>query len=330
MDNLHSKHNPKSTTVLVTGATGFVGSPLCSHLIRQGLYVRAEVRTSRKQVDNNELVYIGEINDKTDWSEALARINVVIHLAARVHVMNDITNDALAEFRKVNVEGTLNLARQAVKAGVKRFIFISSIKVNGEATLPGHPFTAEDSPNPQDPYGISKREAEDALLKLAQDTELEVVIIRPPLMYGPSVKANFLSMMYFLDKGYPLPLGAINNQRSLLSVDNLIDLINTCIDHPAATNQIFLASDDEDLSTTELLQRTAIALGKKACLLKIPAFLLAWGFTMLGKQALSQRLCSSLQVDMSKTRDVLQWKPPVTIDEALLKTAQYYRSNVND
>jgi nucleoside-diphosphate-sugar epimerase len=324
------EHNLKPETLLVTGATGFVGRPLCSNLIRKGLHVRAEVHTSNKQVDNNELVYISDINGQTDWTNALQGIKVIIHLAARVHVMNDTANDALAEFRKVNVAGTLNLARQAVKAGVKRFIFISSVKVNGEATLLGHPFTAEDKPNPLDPYGISKREAEDALRQLAHDTGLEVVIIRPPLIYGPGVKANFLNMMSFLDKNIPLPLGSIHNQRSLLAVDNLIDLIITCIHHPAAANQTFLASDSEDLSTTELLKRTATALNKKVWLINIPSFLLKWCLTLIGKKAVSQRLCSSLQVDISKTCELLDWHPPVTINEALHKTALYYRQHLND
>ncbi len=316
--------------ILVSGANGFVGKPLCRALFEQRQIVRTATHRPNTQVENNETVAVGDINDQTDWTKALQDIKVIVHLAARVHVMNDPANDALAEFRKVNVAGTLNLARQAVKAGVKRFIFISSVKVNGEATVFGHPFTAEDKPNPLDPYGISKREAEDALRQLAHDTGLEVVIIRPPLMYGPGVKANFLNMMSFLDKNIPLPLGAINNQRSLLAVDNLIDLIITCIHHPAAANQTFLASDGEDLSTTDLLKRTATALNKKAWLIKIPGRLLNGCLTLIGKQAVSQRLCSSLQVDISKTCELLDWHPPVTIDEALHKTALYYKHHLND
>ena len=310
--------------VLVTGASGFVGKPLCAELLLQGLFVRAEVRTAKKQVDNSERVLIGEINAETDWTSALAGITAVIHLAARVHVMTDTADDPLAAFRKVNVEGTLNLARQAAGAGVRRFIFISSVKVNGEGTLPGQPYTADNQSAPTDPYGISKREAEDALRRLADETGMEVVIIRPPLVYGPGVKANFQSMMCYLDKGIILPLGAIKNHRSLLALDNLVDLIITCLQHPAAANQTFLVSDGEDLSTPELLRRMAAALGKKARLVSVPEAILIGGARLLGRQAMAQRLCSSLQVDISKARDLLGWRPPVTVDEALRKTALYY------
>ena len=330
MDRLHNAYNPTLKTVLVTGANGFVGKPLCLALLKQGQAVRAAVRGANRQVENCETVVVGELNDQTDWTNALTGIKAVIHLAARVHVMNDTSTDALAEFRRVNVEGTLHLAKQAVKAGVQRFIFISSIKVNGEGTLLGHPYTTEYPPAPVDPYGISKREAEDALRQLAIDTGLEVVIIRPPLIYGPGVKANFLSMIRLLDKGVPLPLGAIHNQRSLVALDNLIDLIITCIHHPAAANQTFLVSDGEDISTPDLLQRTAAALGKKAWLLPVPVFLLAWGGTLIGKQAMAQRLCGSLQIDISKTCTLLAWKPPVKVDEALRKTAHFYRSATHD
>ena len=330
MNRLNNPYNPTLNTVLVTGANGFVGKPLCLALLEQGQAVRAAVRSANVQVENCETIVVGELNDQTDWTNALTGIKVVIHLAARVHVMNDTSTDALAEFRRINVEGTLHLARQAVEAGVQRFIFISSIKVNGEGTLLGHPYTTEDPPAPVDPYGISKREAEDALRQLAIDTGLEVVIIRPPLIYGPGVKANFLSMIRLLNKGVPLPLGAIHNQRSLVALDNLLDLIITGIHHPAAANQTFLVSDGDDLSTPDLLQRTAAALGKKAWLLPVPGFLLAWGATLIGKQAVAQRLCGSLQVDISKTCTLLDWQPPVKIDEALRKTAQFYRSMTHD
>ena len=308
----------------MTGANGFVGKPLCVELLRQGQTVRAVTRSANSQAENIDAVSVCTIDGETDWAFALPDVNVVIHLAARVHVMKDTAIDALAECRRINVEGTLNLARQAVKSGVKRFIFISSIKVNGESTLLGQPYTAEDEPAPVDPYGISKREAEEALRQLAGETGLEVVIIRPPLIYGPGVKANFRSMMHWLDKGIPLPLGAIHNQRSLVALDNLIDLIVTCIHHPAAANQIFLAGDGEDLSTTGLLQRMAAALNKKVRLIPVPEPLLIWGAKLLGKQAIAQRLCGSLQVDISKAHDLLDWKPPVSVDEALHKTAQYY------
>ena len=310
--------------LLITGATGFVGRSLCAEAIRRNFQVRGAARSACKLPAGVEPVVVGLIDGHTDWSVALAGVEVVIHLAARVHVMNDTAGDALAEFRKVNVEGTLNLARQAIDAGVQRFIFISSIKVNGEGTVLGQIYTAEDQPAPVDSYGISKREAEDALRQLASETSMEVVIVRPPLVYGPGVKANFQSMMYWLDKGIPLPLGAIANQRSLVALDNLIDLIIACIQHPAAANQIFLAGDGEDLSTTELLSRMAAALGKRARLVPVPSFLLVWGARLVGKQAIAQRLCGSLQVDISKARERLGWKPPVSMDEALRKTARYY------
>jgi nucleoside-diphosphate-sugar epimerase len=312
------------TKVLITGVNGFVGTALANKLVSKGFNVNGAVRSLRSDGFSETITQflITDIGLDTDWQQALKDVDVVIHLAARVHVMNDTAIDALAEFRRVNVDGTLNLARQAVEAGVQRFIFISSIKVNGEGTLLGQPYTAQDQPAPVDPYGISKREAEDALRQLASETGMAVVIIRPPLIYGPGVKANFLSMMRWLAKGVPLPLGAIHNKRSLLALDNLVDLILTCIHHPAAANETFLASDGEDLSTTELLQRMAAALGKKACLLPVPGFLLAWGAKLLGKQAIIQRLCGSLQIDISKTRDLLDWKPPVRVDEALRRTAQ--------
>jgi nucleoside-diphosphate-sugar epimerase len=238
--------------------------------------------------------------------------------------MHDESSDPLAEFRKVNVEGTLNLARQAAEAGVRRFIFISSIKVNGEGTPLGSPYRADAQPQPADSYGISKMEAEQGLRALAAETGMEVVIIRPTLVYGPGVKANFLSMMRWLHKGVPLPFGAIHNQRSLVALDNLVDLIVTCIDHPAAANQTFLVSDGEDLSTTELLRRMATALGKPARLLPVPSWLLEAGASILGKKALSQRLCGSLQVDISKTRELLGWTPPLSVDAALRKTAAHF------
>jgi UDP-glucose 4-epimerase len=257
------------------------------------------------------------------WAEVLCNRQCVVHLAARVHVMNDTEADPLAAFRQSNVESTLALATQAAQAGVKRFIFISSVKVNGEHTEPGHPFRADDAPAPQDPYGISKMEAEAGLRAIAQQTGMEVVIIRPPLVYGPGVKANFASMVHWLQRGIPLPLGAIHNRRSLVALDNLVDLIITCIDHPAAANQTLMVSDGEDLSTTELLQRMAAALGKPARLIPVPQRLLEWGAALLGKQEVAQRLFSSLQVDAQTTCQLLGWKPPVSLDQGLLQVAKH-------
>jgi len=307
--------------VLISGAAGFVGKALCAELLSQGQSVRAAVRSATRQVENIETVSVGEINVETDWKDALLGIKVVIHLAARVHVMKDSATDSLRAFRSANVDSTFKLARQAAEAGVRRFIFISSIKVNGESTLLGRPYTAEDQPAPADTYGISKFEAENVLRKLAAETGMEVVIIRPPLVYGPGVKANFYTMMRWLERGVPLPLGAIHNKRSFIALDNLVDLIITCIDHPAAANQTFLAGDGEDMSTTELLQRLGNALGKPAKLLSMPLWILRIGAILLGKHGMAQRLCDSLQVDIRKTCDLLGWHPPVSVDDALKKTA---------
>lgn len=312
--------------VLITGANGFIGRALCAKAHADGLFIKGVVRSVQTLSDDIESVAIGEIDGNTDWRNALQNINVVVHLAARVHVMDDRASDPLQAFRKINVDGTLNLAKQASQAGIQRFVFISSIKVNGESTESGQAFHADDMPMPADAYGISKREAEDALRQLASETGMEVVIIRPPLVYGAGVKANFYSMMRWLDRGIPLPLGAIYNQRSLVALDNLVDLIITCIQHPAAANQIFLVSDGEDLSTSELLRRMATALGKPARLLPFPVRLLHKTASLLGKQAVVQRLCGSLQLDITKTQKVLNWIPPVSVTEALQKTAQYYRS----
>ena len=314
------------TKVLITGSNGFVGKALAEELVTKSFNVNGAVR-SLAPVNFPETISkfaINDINSKTDWQKALEDVDVVIHLAARVHIMKDAARDVLAEFRRVNVEGALNLARQAERAGVRRFIFISSIQVHGEATLLGRPFTEADQPAPVDPYGISKREAEAALRQLARETAMEVVIIRPPLIYGPGVKANFQSMMRWLEKGAPLPLGAIHNRRSLVALENLVNLIITCIHHQAAANQTFLVGDGEDLSTTELLRRTAIALGKTPRLVPVPVRVLMRGACLLGKQAVAQRLCGSLQVDISKARDLLGWTPLVSVDEALHKTAQHY------
>jgi len=239
--------------------------------------------------------------------------------------MNEDAGDPLAEFRRVNVDGTLRLARQAAEAGVRRFVFVSSIKVNGEHSQPGHPFTADEIPAPGDPYGVSKCEAEAGLRALSQETGMEVVIIRPPLVYGPGVKANFLAMMRWLQRGVPLPLGGVTaNRRSLVFLDNLVDLIVTCIDHPAAANQTFLVSDDEDLSTAALLRRMAAALGRPARLVPVPAGLIVFGAKLIGRPGIAQRLCGSLQVDIGKTKAFLGWAPPISVDEGLRRTAEHW------
>lgn len=316
--------------ILVTGASGFIGSHLLARITTKDFQPLAVLRSSSNKIFSDiPSITIADLSYDTDWSQAMEHVSVVIHTAARVHVMSDRSVNPLAEFRKVNVDGTLNLARQAATAGVRRFIFVSSIKVNGEGTPVGKPYFADTQAAPVDPYGISKMEAEQGLRTLAAETGMEVVIIRPTLVYGPGVKANFLSMMRWLYKGVPLPLGAIDNRRSLVSLDNLVDLIVTCINHPSAANQTFLVSDGEDISTTELLRRMGLALGKPARLLPVPSQLLKAAATVLGKQAFSQRLCGSLQVDISKTRELLDWTPPVSVDEALHSAAKHFLEQQN-
>ncbi|WBE25058.1 UDP-glucose 4-epimerase family protein [Denitrificimonas caeni] len=315
----------KQQRVLLTGATGFVGSAVQQRIITDEQYaLTIAVRRPVAAPSAVSVVQVPELTAHTDWREALQGVDVVVHSAARVHVMNETSADPLAEFRKVNVEGTLALARQAASAGVQRFVFVSSIKVNGEGTELGQPYSADTLANPSDPYGVSKYEAEQALLALAQETGLEVAIIRPVLVYGPGVKANFRSMMKWVQRGVPLPLGAIHNKRSLVALDNLVDLILTCAKHPAAINQVFLASDGEDLSTTQMLQHLGVALDKKARLVPVPMSWLNLGFTLLGKKSFTQRLCGSLQVDISKNQQLLGWTPPMSVNDAMRKTAAAY------
>ncbi len=314
-------------TTLVTGANGFVGSALCARLLRGGTAVRGAARFQSTLPDGVEAIAVGSLSSVTDWTVALRSVDQVVHLAARVHVMNDKSTNPLAEFRQVNVEGTANLARQAAAAGVRRFVYLSSIKVNGEFTQEGHPFTADDAPAPEDPYGVSKHEAEQALRQIAADSGIEVVIIRPPLVYGPGVKANFESMMRWLARGVPLPLAAVTqNRRSLVALDNLVDLIRTCLSHPAAANQTFLVSDGEDLSTADLLRRMGAALGHPARLLYLPPSLLKLGAQAVNKPGIYQRLCGSLQLDIAKTRQLLGWTPPVSVDEGLRRAAEGFRA----
>ena len=310
--------------ILLTGASGFVGSSLGSELCTHGQSVRAAVRSGKVFFENSDVAIVGEINGETDWSAALAAVDVVIHLAARVHVMNDTSADPLEAFRTVNVAGTVNLARQAVAAGVKRLVYVSSIKVNGEATHGGQRFSELDVPDPQDPYGVSKCEAELALRYLAAETGLEIVIIRPPLVYGEGVKGNFAQMLKILAKGVPLPLGAVNNRRSMVYVENLVDFLVLCATHPAAAGETFLVSDGEDISTPDLLRRLAGAMGHPARLIPVPVVLLQAGAALFGKRDMAQRLCGSLQVDISKARTLLGWTPPVSMDEGLRRTAQGY------
>ncbi|MDP9712905.1 UNVERIFIED_ORG: nucleoside-diphosphate-sugar epimerase [Pseudomonas fluorescens] len=313
------------TQVLVTGATGFVGEALVFRLLRDKVFSPVAAVRGETRLSGLCRVVAFDMGDRA-LLPPLAGIDVVVHCAARVHVMNDLAEGALERFRKINVEGTVRLARSAAEAGVKRFIFVSSIKVNGEMTLPGVVFKADDLPAPLDPYGLSKREAEDALRAISVETGMEVVVIRPPLVYGPGVGANFLSMMRWLERGTPLPLGAIHNHRSLVALENLVDLLNVCISHPEAAGNTFLVSDGEDLSTTQLLRRMASALGVKPRLLSIPSWVLKTGASLIGRADLAQRLCGSLQVDISKTIDRLGWSPVIGVDDALKRTAYQYQS----
>ncbi|WP_288098006.1 SDR family oxidoreductase [Pseudomonas sp.] len=316
----------RSKTFLVTGGSGFLGQALINQLVRlPGCTVVAPMRNlSARLAAGARSFALNNLDGANDWQVTLTDVDVVIHAAARVHVMNEVAVDPLAAFREVNVEATLNLARQAAEYGVKRFIFISSIKVNGEGTEAGAVYRADDTPAPIGPYAISKLEAEQGLMSLAANTGMEVVVIRPVLVYGPGVKANFLSMMRWLYRGVPLPFGAVNNLRSLVAIDNLVDLIVTCSDHPAAANQVFLASDGEDVSTTQLLRKLANALGKPARLLPIPTRIMSGVAAMIGKRAMADRIFGSLQVDISKNRKLLGWEPPVTLDKALGLTAQHF------
>lgn len=307
-----------ASSVLVTGGTGLVGGALIARLLSQGVDLVTASRYLQPQLPRTvRQVLIPALSAATDWSDALFGVRAIVHCAARVHVMRESVSNPLQAFRSVNVEATLALARQAARAGVRRFVFVSSIKVNGEFTELGQPFTAEDEPNPSDPYAQSKWEAEQGLLALGQQTGMEVVVVRPPLVYGPGVGGNFRRMLGWLSRGLPLPLGATGNRRSLVALENLVDLLVTCIDHTAAANQVFLVSDGEDLSTTDLLLRLGLAMGKPARLLPVPVGLLGMLAAGLGKQEVAGRLCDSLQVDTSKTRVLLGWMPPLSVDEGL-------------
>ncbi len=306
--------------VLITGASGFVGSALVSELSGAGHTVIPAVR--RATGLPNE-VLVGEIGPATEWGRALAGSAAVVHLAARVHVMRDDASDPLAEFRRVNTEGTLNLARQAAQAGVKRFVFISTIKVNGEGR--DTPYRETDAPAPEDAYAMSKWEAEQGLHTVAQETGLEVVILRPPLVYGPGVKANFQRLIQTVARGWPLPLGAIRNRRSLLYLGNFVDAIRLCIEHPAAAGQTFLLDDGEPVSTPELISRVADALGRPARLLAVPVGALEMAGFLLGKHAAVTRLTRSLYVDSSAIRARLGWRPPHTLQQGLAATVAGWR-----
>ena len=316
----------RSGHVLVTGATGFIGSFLCNRLLTGDFSVRGTILVSKNPaslVAGVEPLIVEPLGSETSWDEPLAGIDTIIHLAARVHIMEDPSIDPLAEFRKVNVEGTAHLAREAAKAGVKRFVFISSIKVNGEETAA--PYTSESPPHPSDPYGISKWEAELALRRIEAETGLEVVVVRPTLVYGPGVKANFLNMMKVVQRGIYLPFASIANNRSFIYVGNLVDALAICAKHPTAAGQTYLVSDGEDLSTPELIRHTAAALGIPAHLFPLPTSLMRFAGKLTGKTAAVNRLLGSLTVDISKIRKELGWTPQFTMEEGLRLTAEWFK-----
>lgn len=321
-----SRENLDKKSILVTGATGFVGRPLCEQLLLNGFNVRGSVwiaETPTNLPAGAQHVPIASIGPDTNWTTALTGIDTVIHLAARVHVMDETSGDPLTAYRLVNVAGTERLARQAAAAGVRRLVFLSSVKVHGEESVA--PYAEENSPAPQDPYGVSKLEAENVLRKIAVETGLEVVIIRPPLVYGSGVKANFRNLLKIVERGIPLPLAGINNARSLIYLGNLIDAIMTCSTHPQAAGQTFLVSDGEDVSTPQLIRQLAAALDRPVRLLPFPLSLMRLAGKLTGKSMAVDRLLGSLVVDSSKIRRELGWKPPFTMAEGLAETAKWFR-----
>lgn len=313
--------------VLVTGANGFLGRHIIDYLVARGHQVRAAARTKLSPpTPGVTWVPAPDLGPDADWTGAVAATDVVIHCAARVHVMNDSAADPLAEFRRVNCEGTLALAKAAAAARVKRFIFLSSIKVNGESTSLGRPFRARDEPRPLDPYGISKLEAEKTLRSVSENCEMEVVIVRPVLVYGPGVGANFRIMMRAVATGMPLPLGAADNRRSMLFVGNLASFICRAAEHPRAAGQVFLLSDGRDLSTTEMLRLLANAMGKSARLLAVPPRALLFLAGLVGKKAVAQRLLGSLAVDVQPSQEALEWAPPFSVEQGFRETVIAYLS----
>ncbi len=303
---------PETGMTLVTGASGFVGSHLMAEMARRGLAARGVTRGTVPG-----LMTVPSYGPDTDWRACLEGIDAVVHLAARVHVMRETAADPLALFREANVAATANLARQAAQAGVRRFVFVSSIKVNGERTEPGKPFTADDPPAPLDPYGISKAEAEGALAALGRQTGMEITIVRPPLVYGPGVRGNFRSLMKWAASGVPSVFPLVKNKRSFIHVANLCDLLITVLDHPEAANRVFLASDGEDLSTHELLTRLTLAAGRRPRSLPVPPVLLRALGALTGRKDAVARLTEDLQVDMTPTRRLLGWQPRACVDEAM-------------
>lgn len=317
------------TTVLVTGANGFIGSALCRDLVADHITVKGVVRRQSfcPALPNTEEVVVPDINTGAQWQTVLQDVDVIVHLAARVHVMEETEQNPERLFNEVNLEGTRNLAEQAAQAGVKRFIYISTIKVNGEGAETA--LCPKAVAIPQDPYAASKWQAERTLLDLARTTGLEVVIIRPPLVYGPGVKGNFLRLLHLVHKNLPIPLGAVSNKRSMVYVANLCHLIKTCIDHPQAAGQLLLVSDNQDMSTPDLIRLIAKELKHKEKLWSLPVSWLYAGARILGKEPEIHRLCGSLQVDIETTMKVLSWRPPFSIQQGVRDTAQWFSLQQN-
>ena len=311
---------------LITGVTGFLGKQLISELSYDSFEVFPVVRSSSSASDNDKAVIVSGIDSQTDWKDSLVSKDVVIHCAARVHVMNDTVADPLEAFCEVNLLGTMKLAKAAADAGVKRFIFISSIKVNGESTTGSNAYSSFDKASPEDPYGISKAEAEEQLLALGEETGMEIVIIRPPLVYGPGVKANFAAICKLVSKGLPLPFGSlVSNKRSMVYVGNLISLIIECITNEKAAGKVFLVSDNDDLSLAGFIKRLSVAMGKKAILLPCPKFMFELAGKLTGKSAVVDRLVGSLQVDITDTCNTLNWTPPYTVEDGFKETVKDFQ-----
>lgn len=321
--------------ILVTGAKGFVGNHLCGVLADKGYAVRAAVRAAASTSNNNsrrvaiscegaaEVVFVRDLADQDGWVTALSDIDTVVHLAARVHVMRENCSDALDEFRRINRDATERLARQAAVAGVRRFVYLSTVKVNGEQTF-DKPFRETDPPHPEDAYSISKWEAEQALKRVSEESGLEVAVVRPPLVYGPGVKGNFLTLLRLVRTGLPLPFASINNRRSFVSFDNIVDLIATCVEHPGASGEVFLAADGEDLSTPDLIRRIARSMGKRNPLFPFPPSLLRAASHLVRKRPVCDRLCGSLTVDAGKAKNLLGWKPVASVDDSIDQMVRWF------